>query len=354
MAVPIMEALETLAVALGFASLAGINLYLTVLVTGVAVNLGWVNLIDKYADLAVLGEPVVLIAAGSMAAIEFFSDKIPWVDSAWDSVHTFIRPVGGGMLALSALGPADPAVGVVIAMLAGGTSLMTHGMKSGTRIAVNQSPEPISNMAVSFTEDAAVLGGLALMSVNPLLFAGICVVGIGVAIFLGPRLYRRMRTFTWLLGRKLVGYVKRQKPIGQMEAPLSVEEQVRLAGHDIDHTDVAWSYPVVVGAQRKFAGVKANTFAKIYSLADDRGRVHLIGEIGRRTYHQPIDLSDLEIVHESQLASENLVLTDRSDSHRKLVLRMTTTSKNIVKRVVQELKTCPDRSEQPLQLAGQR
>ena len=162
-----MEALETLAVALGFASLAGINLYLTVLVTGLAVNQQWVDLSSSYPELMILGDPIVLVAAGAMAAIEFCSDKVPWVDSAWDSIHTVIRPIGGGLLAFTAMGPTDPAFAVVVAMLAGGTSLMTHGMKAGTRLAINHSPEPVSNMAMSITEDMAVIGPRGRWTFDP-------------------------------------------------------------------------------------------------------------------------------------------------------------------------------------------
>ena len=132
-----MEVLETLAVALGFATLAGLNLYLVVLVTGLAINQGWVDVSANYPDLMVLGDPLVVTAAGIFFCLEFFSDKIPWVDSLWDSVHTLIRPVGGGLLAIHTLGPVDPGFEVVIAMLAGGATLVAHGFKSGTRLAIN-------------------------------------------------------------------------------------------------------------------------------------------------------------------------------------------------------------------------
>src|SRR6056297_2147842 len=166
-----MEVLETLAVALGFATLAGLNLYLVVFVTGLAINQGWVDVSATYPDLVVLGDPMVVTAAGIFFAMEFFSDKVPWVDSLWDSVHTLIRPVGGSLLAIQTLGPTEPAFEVIIGLLAGGTTLLAHGFKSGTRLAINASPEPVSNIAASVTEDVAVLGGLVLMGVNPILAA---------------------------------------------------------------------------------------------------------------------------------------------------------------------------------------
>src|SRR5690606_36446179 len=103
-----MEVLETLAVALGFATLAGLNLYLVVLVSGLAIQQGWVDVSTTYPDLMVLGDPLVVTPAGIFFCLEFFSDKIPWVDSLWDTVHTLIRPVRGGLLALQTLGPTDP------------------------------------------------------------------------------------------------------------------------------------------------------------------------------------------------------------------------------------------------------
>ncbi|MCB1093026.1 MAG: DUF4126 domain-containing protein, partial [Verrucomicrobiae bacterium] len=147
-----MDILNQLAVALGFATLAGLNLYLTVLVTGLAIRMDWIQLSSQYDQLSVLGSDAVLIAAGIFFALEFFSDKIPWVDSLWDGVHTLIRPVGGGLLAIQTLGTSDPAFDVIIGLLAGGTTLVSHGFKAGTRLVVNASPEPVSNIVVSTAE----------------------------------------------------------------------------------------------------------------------------------------------------------------------------------------------------------
>ena len=144
-----MEILETLCVALGFATLAGLNLYLVVFVTGLAINQGWVDVSSTYPDLLVLGDPAVMTAAGVFFCLEFFSDKVPWVDSLWDSIHTLVRPVGGALLAIHTLGPTEPAFDVIVALLAGGTTLVAHSFKSGTRLALNASPEPVTNIAAS-------------------------------------------------------------------------------------------------------------------------------------------------------------------------------------------------------------
>ena len=164
-----MERLNLLSVALGLACLAGINLYLTVFATGLAIHFHWITLAPAYQSLEVLGHPVIITIAGILYFLEFFADKIPWIDSAWDAVHTVIRPIGGALLAIQVLGHPSPAFTVIVALLAGGTSLVTHTAKAATRLATNTSPEPFSNIALSVAEDVAVVRGLALIHFNPLL-----------------------------------------------------------------------------------------------------------------------------------------------------------------------------------------
>ena len=190
-----MDILDQLSVALGFATLAGLNLYLTVFITGLAIRLDWVTLADKFENLSVLGSDTVLLASGLFFVLEFFSDKIPWVDSFWDAIHTLIRPVGGGLLAIAALGTTDPAFEVIIGMLAGGTTLVMHSFKAGTRVVANTSPEPVSNMALSTTEDAAVIGGLSLMAVNPLLAALVFIAFLVLAVYVLSKFMTKIKGF---------------------------------------------------------------------------------------------------------------------------------------------------------------
>ena len=150
-------------VASGWAS--GLNLYGTVLLLGLAGRLGWA---DVPTDLQ---QTWVLVAAGVLYAIEFVVDKVPWADSLWDSVHTVVRPIGGGLLgALFAKEGGDPEV--VAALLGGGFSLTAHGAKASTRAMVNASPEPASNIALSFAEDGVVAAMVALALAFPVV-AGI-------------------------------------------------------------------------------------------------------------------------------------------------------------------------------------
>src|SRR5580704_8205883 len=128
-----MQRLQTLGVALGLASLSGLNLYLTVFVTGLAIQQHWVDVSQTYPELAVLAHPAVLAIAAVLYLLQFFADKVPWVDSLWDAVHTFIRPLGGAFLAVHSLDHPDPTLEVIAALLAGGATLAFHGMKASTR-----------------------------------------------------------------------------------------------------------------------------------------------------------------------------------------------------------------------------
>lgn len=177
-----MEVFEHLGAALGLASLAGINLYLTAFVAGLAIRFNWVDLAAAHESLAVLGNEWVLGVAGTLMVIEFFADKIPWLDSGWDAVHTLVRPAGGILLGMGALGEMDPAVLVIGGLLSGGASLTMHGAKAGTRLIVNMSPEPVSNSVTSVAEDGLVIGGLALTAISPVIAFFVFVVLLAVAV----------------------------------------------------------------------------------------------------------------------------------------------------------------------------
>lgn len=168
-----MSLIEQLGTALGLASLAGINLYLTVLVAGLAVRFDWLDLANAHESLSVLADPWVIAIAGAMFLIEFCADKVPWVDSLWDSIHTVIRPAGGIFLGLAALGELSPALTVIAVMATGGAALSTHGTKAGVRAVLNLSPEPVSNAVASVTEDGLVLGGLGVIAFAPAIALGL-------------------------------------------------------------------------------------------------------------------------------------------------------------------------------------
>ena len=156
-----METLAFLGRTLGFSFAAGINLYATVALVGLASRFGWVQLPPEYT---VFANPWIIGAAIFLYVIEFFADKIPWVDTLWDGLHTFIRPVGGALMAVTALGEASPGLKALVGLMGGAVAAGSHVTKAGTRVMVNTSPEPFSNWILSLIEDAFVvlLGALAL------------------------------------------------------------------------------------------------------------------------------------------------------------------------------------------------
>ena len=160
-----MGILEILGVAGSVSLLAGWRLYLCVFATGLSMKLGWVHTPEHLASLAVLANPWVMGSAAVGAVAEFFADKVMWLDSLWDAVHTAIRPVGGAVLALALVDSGDPVWQVVTLLLGGGAALMSHSAKAGTRAVVNASPEPFSNIAVSSGEDV-VSGGLLFLALS--------------------------------------------------------------------------------------------------------------------------------------------------------------------------------------------
>jgi hypothetical protein len=190
-----MGVVELLATAASFSLLAGWRLYAAVLVAGIAMRLGLVPLPDHLAMLSALGNPIVLAIAAIGTLAEFLADKVALVDSLWDAVHMIARPLGGAALALAIVDPSDPALQAAAFLLGGGAAFMSHAAKAGTRAAVNMSPEPVSNIAVSSFEDIAVAGGLALAVSYPWL--ALCLVlamlAAGVAVILAiRRLLRRL------------------------------------------------------------------------------------------------------------------------------------------------------------------
>ena len=175
---------EILGVAGSVSLLAGWRLYLCVLATGLAMHFGVLPLPEHLASLRVLASPWVMGAAGTAALMEFFADKIAWLDSLWDTVHTLIRPVGGALLALAVVDPSDPATQAIAFILGGGAALLAHSGKAGARAVVNASPEPFSNVVVSTAEDVAASGLLYVAYAHPALAGGVALALLALAIVL--------------------------------------------------------------------------------------------------------------------------------------------------------------------------
>lgn len=179
-----MGAVELMGVAASLSLLAGWRLYACVAAVGIAMRIGLLDLPDKIQALDALANPWVIGVASIGAVAELFADKIMWLDTLWDGVHTAIRPLGGALLSLAVVDAQDPAWQVVAFLLGGGAALVSHGAKASARAAVNASPEPFSNVAVSAAEDVASFGGIWLVLAQPQLAAGVAVVLILVAALL--------------------------------------------------------------------------------------------------------------------------------------------------------------------------
>lgn len=192
--------LLALAAALGWAS--GFRLYAAVFLTGLA---GWMGWVDLPRGLLILQHPGVLLASGFMVFVEFFADKIPFVDSMWDAVHTMVRIPAGAALAAGALGADGQAATWIAAILGGGLAATSHATKMTTRAAVNTSPEPFSNVAVSLAEDGLVVFLLWLSATHPVAFGIVLVVSIVLAVVLLVVLIRFLRTVLRGLGEFFKG-----------------------------------------------------------------------------------------------------------------------------------------------------
>ena len=191
-----MGAVELVGVAASLSFLAGWRLYACVAAVGLAMRYGLIDLPQKIQALDALANPWVIGIAALGAIAELLADKVMWLDSLWDGAHTLIRPIGGALLALAVVDAQDPAWQVAAFLLGGGAALLSHSAKAGARAAVNTSPEPVSNIAVSGFEDVATAGGLWLVLSQPhiaIAVAAILALGAVGVIFLSWRILKRMR-----------------------------------------------------------------------------------------------------------------------------------------------------------------
>ena len=195
---PLDQIANTISLTMGVAWASGINLYAAILVLGL---LGTTGNITLPATLQILTDPMVITAAGVMYFVEFLTDKMPGVDTGWDTLHTFIRIPAGALLAAGAVGGVNPAVAMTAAILGGGLSAGTHAVKSGSRVIINTSPEPFTNWAASIAEDVIVIGGLWTALHYPWLFLLLMLVFIGLMIWLLPKI--------WVGIKKIFGYIGR-------------------------------------------------------------------------------------------------------------------------------------------------
>ena len=191
-----MGAVELVGVAASLSFLAGWRLYACIAAAGLAMRFGLIDLPQKIQALDALANPWVIGVALLGAVAELVADKVMWFDSLWDGAHTLIRPLGGALLALAIVDASDPAWQVVVFMLGGSAALLSHSAKASARAAVNTSPEPVSNIAVSGFEDVMTAGGLWLVLSQPHIAIAVatmlllCALGV---IYVSWRMLRRLK-----------------------------------------------------------------------------------------------------------------------------------------------------------------
>ena len=188
-----MNIVQWIGVLMGLGLAAGLRLYATVLALGLAIRFHVLELRPEMAHLGVLADTRVLAVAAVACLAEFLADKVPWIDTAWDAVHTVVRPVGAVLLGVAAVGAMDPAAQAILALFCGSVALTGHSAKAATRLAANHSPEPFSNLALSLAEDALAPAALWLAFRHP--YLTFSVVGAFLAVFaiLAPKVFRLLR-----------------------------------------------------------------------------------------------------------------------------------------------------------------
>lgn len=185
-----VETLAALGRTMGFSLAAGVNLYATVAILGLASRYGWVQLPEQFNAF---NNPWIIGVAGVLYVVEFVADKIPWVDSMWDSIHTLIRPVGGALIAVASMGDQSPVLTGLIALLGGAVAAGSHATKAGTRVAANTSPEPFSNWVLSFGGDAFVIGLSFIALKYPLLALAVSVTILIVIVWTARSIWKWLR-----------------------------------------------------------------------------------------------------------------------------------------------------------------
>lgn len=299
-----MEKLQLLGVALGLATLAGLNLYLTVFVTGLAIQQQWIILSQPYQELSILAHPAILAISGTLYVLEFFADKVPWVDSLWDAVHTFIRPIGGAFLAIKVLGTPDPVYDVIIALLAGGATFVAHGMKAGTRLVANYSPEPFSNIALSVGEDAAVIGGLFLIKQDPVLALIVFTLVLLAFVYFAPKLFRVVKVQAWLVWKKITSPASDQL---ETDLPAKLPHELDIAFHSVnlERDPISWAAPCISTSAR---GIPGNLFGYLISTTRPGPKLAFVAHRGWQDVAVELELETYKIAHEPKFLSENVVL----------------------------------------------
>ncbi len=185
-----MDVLSSVGALMGSSWASGINLYMTVAGLGIAQRMHWISL---PGDMSILSNPLIILLALGMYAVEFVADKIPFFDSVWDTIHTFIRPAGGAALGYMSLANVGPEAQIPVALLTGAVALNSHLTKATTRVAINSTPVPFANSVASVAEDSAVFGVLYLIIKHPIIAAIVVVLFIIFSIWFLIKMFKFLR-----------------------------------------------------------------------------------------------------------------------------------------------------------------
>jgi Domain of unknown function (DUF4126) len=215
-----MDTVQYIALSMGVAWASGINLYAAVFMLG---YLGSTGNIDLPPEMMVVTDPLVMTAAGLMYCVEFFADKTPGVDTAWDSLHTFIRIPLGAVLAMSAVGDTTPAVELAAFLVGGSLTATTHATKMGGRVMINTSPEPVSNWFTSLGEDFLVIAGIWTALTHPWVFIVFLILFIILMIWLLPKIWRGIKRIISTLKDFIKGNKKETLPV--LDSPVETQSK---------------------------------------------------------------------------------------------------------------------------------
>jgi len=188
-----MEIINVIGSSMGLALLSGVNLYATILTIGLGLRLDLVSIPSHLSSLSILASSNIIIAASIGYILEFFADKIPLIDTLWDSIHAFIRPIGSAIIGIQAFGHVDPSLELTILLLCGGVGLSSHTTKASIRLAANHSPEPFSNGLLSLLEDITVFWGTIIAIKYPVIILLICILFLIFFIYLIPKIFRLIK-----------------------------------------------------------------------------------------------------------------------------------------------------------------
>lgn len=195
-----MEIINSIGVLLGSSWASGVNLYLSMASLGIAHRMEWIKL---PGDLEIISHPAILGVAIFLFAVEFVADKVPYIDSLWDSVHTFIRPLAGAAIGYAAMSDSSQVMQIVVALLTGGIAFDSHLIKATSRLAINASPEPVTNSVASVTEDATVIGALYLTLHHPVVIAILVILFVVLSLWVFKKMYKILkRVFSFSDKRK--------------------------------------------------------------------------------------------------------------------------------------------------------